>query len=83
MAEREGNHAQRREQGVTERATGAHHPPFTHLPGLAPSKWYQTHTPATVPGAGVIREKKDENPCHLEVHSGEMDKKHTQNMYEV
>lgn len=56
MAEREGNHVQRGNQGATEKARqdwGSLPPPSHTSLDLHP----RTHTPGTVPGAGVIREQ--------------------------
>lgn len=73
---REGTKGPQRKLG----RTGAHCPPLHTLP------WTCTlgHThQALFQVLGSSENKTDGNPCRLEVHSGEMGKKHTQNMYEV
>lgn len=82
MAEREGNHVQRGNQGATEKARqdwGSLRPlhtlPWTCTLGHTHQALFQV--------LGSSEKKTDGNPCCLEVHSGEMGKKHTQNMYEV
>lgn len=86
---REGNRAQRGDQGATDRARqgGAHCPPplFTHLPGLSFSNWCHTYdVPGTAPSTGVIKKTKQmEIPVLWKSFQGDGQETHTKHVKSV